>query len=313
MPTVEQLARHIAGITNSNEDLLLIGNWINARWKELANTSTLRALRRVGELRVAAVEATGTVAVTQGSKTVTGTGTAFDTTHAGQEIVIRNTFYRIATVASSTSLTLVNEYAGDTQTGANFHIVNRAHRLDKGIRKLGTFVHMRTRRALEVSSRDGLDLAAPSRFAMASVPHWVSEATPDVDGVKRVEIYPYSSREEIYHYVYWAEPQDLGFDDPLPSFIDEEAFREGVMVDVYRNKMFRAADEGKENLTAFWRNEFRAQETRWLNTHKVRVMGQDDAMDDLEFILTTSRAHPRFGGTNFAITDAYAEIWFTGR
>jgi hypothetical protein len=61
----------------------------------------------------------GTVAVTNGSATVTGTGTAFDTQLAiGDYIVIRGQSYKIITIDSATVLRVSPEYRGSTISNA---------------------------------------------------------------------------------------------------------------------------------------------------------------------------------------------------
>ena len=61
----------------------------------------------------------GTVAVTQGSGTVTGTGTAFLTqVQPGQFIVIRGQSYRILSITNDTTMTISPEYRGQTISGA---------------------------------------------------------------------------------------------------------------------------------------------------------------------------------------------------
>jgi hypothetical protein len=73
---------------------------------------------------------TGTVAVTMGSTTVTGTSTTWDTNdefsvkniQAGGKIKLgsRAETYEIASVASNTSLTLTDAYIGDTDSGLGY-------------------------------------------------------------------------------------------------------------------------------------------------------------------------------------------------
>jgi len=61
----------------------------------------------------------GTVATTQGTTAITGTGTQFSTQlKPGDFIVIRGQTYRVNTIASDTSLYLTNEYKGTTISGA---------------------------------------------------------------------------------------------------------------------------------------------------------------------------------------------------
>jgi uncharacterized repeat protein (TIGR01451 family) len=59
----------------------------------------------------------GTIAVTNGSSTVTGTGTSFRNFHAGEPILIAGVLYTIQSVASNTSMTLTTTYAGATTSG----------------------------------------------------------------------------------------------------------------------------------------------------------------------------------------------------
>lgn len=60
----------------------------------------------------------GTIAVTQNSKTVTGTSTAFTTELApGQTLVIAGVEYRINSIASNTSLELLSAYAATNASG----------------------------------------------------------------------------------------------------------------------------------------------------------------------------------------------------
>ena len=59
----------------------------------------------------------GTVAVTQSSAAVTGTGTAFLPNSAGNRISIEGVPYKIASVTDDTTLTLTAAYAGTTEAG----------------------------------------------------------------------------------------------------------------------------------------------------------------------------------------------------
>lgn len=67
---------------------------------------------------------TGTVAVTNGSTTVTGTGTDFiNGVRAGESFVdAANVFYEIASITSATVLVLAKNYAGSTATGQSYAI-----------------------------------------------------------------------------------------------------------------------------------------------------------------------------------------------
>ena len=72
------------------------------------------------------VALTGTVAVTTGSATVTGTGTLFTTElRVGETIRIVAEVFRVSAIASNTSLTLSSNYLGTTASGLTAHIPAR--------------------------------------------------------------------------------------------------------------------------------------------------------------------------------------------
>ena len=60
---------------------------------------------------------TGTIAVTNGSKTVTGTTTSFDGDLIGLGVFIDGSWNYVGSVESATSLTLESDYSGPTQSG----------------------------------------------------------------------------------------------------------------------------------------------------------------------------------------------------
>lgn len=85
---------------------------------------------RKARLTTQAPYSTGTVAITKGSSTLTGTGTAWNTNNAfsvkntrkSGKIVIagQSTIYDITSVNSDTSITLASPYVGDDQTAATY-------------------------------------------------------------------------------------------------------------------------------------------------------------------------------------------------
>lgn len=70
------------------------------------------------------IESTGTVTVSNGSATVTGSGTYFKASHEGQRFVIPGDtrWYTVSAVASTTSMTLTENYAGAGGAGQSFKI-----------------------------------------------------------------------------------------------------------------------------------------------------------------------------------------------
>lgn len=89
----------------------------------LSSGSTLDAWCFAGPGKLLATAyTTGTASVTNGSATVTGSGTTFAATHAGHSIKIGGEVYIVDSVASATSLTLTELYRGATATGLSYSI-----------------------------------------------------------------------------------------------------------------------------------------------------------------------------------------------
>ena len=310
MDTVESLARNVAGIARIESQVLLVAQWISDRWVELANQNTLRSLRRDGAVAIPAPFTQGTISVTEGSKRIVGVGTNWTSALEGLYLRQKTNWYRIEIVLDALNLQLETEFTeGSVASDAGYTIVSRRHKLRNDIRKLGPFSLQRLRRTILPSSVSGLDHFDPSRFNLNSAPQWVVEQEKSIDGFTQVEIYPYSRQAELLDYVYWEKPRPLALEDALPTFIDPEAMREGVLIDIYRHKAFMAAEDNNVNLAGYYRNEQRAQQTVWDRDHKHRILRQDDALDDLEILLLNQRAHPGPGDASFAIVDAETSVW----
>lgn len=71
-------------------------------------------------------ESTGTITVTNGSASVTGSGTLFATNFVGANdiLVVDGAMYVVKSVTSDTALTLTQPYAGTTASGKSYDIVH---------------------------------------------------------------------------------------------------------------------------------------------------------------------------------------------
>lgn len=65
----------------------------------------------------------GSITATNGSTTVTGSSTAFSSSHVGWQMLMPDgMWYEVKSVASATSLTLVQQYEGATTSGASYRL-----------------------------------------------------------------------------------------------------------------------------------------------------------------------------------------------
>jgi len=290
MATVEEIVRDLLGSLATSAGAPIAARWVNNRYQELVAKVKFRHLREIGELLVPAVVDDGTVNVTRGSTTVTGSGTSW-TTDIGNGaqtywyIKPASAWYKIASVDSDTQITLATAFAEDDVSGNSYAAVKRHLPLDSSARWIGDFVHTRLRNKLDGPlSYEEMNRRYPGRKLTGSYPEAVGLVGTDDNNALIVEVYPPPDESEIIHYVYWKLPSALTFSSTIPPQIDPHVLKEGALIDLYRYEMAEALRLGKVDAAGFWRNESRAQMTKWEN-YIQEAKQADRGADDTSFIL----------------------------
>jgi hypothetical protein len=105
--------------------LPLVKDWINQRYRQVARMRPWRWLLKRGAITLVEPYADGTVTVSKGSATITGSGTDWGSQMVGQRFKVDgfDEVYKIASVASKTSLTLETPYQGSTGSGKSYRIL----------------------------------------------------------------------------------------------------------------------------------------------------------------------------------------------
>lgn len=299
MTTVDELARDVLASIATDANAIAAAKWIDNRYKEMVSRVRFRHLREVGELSLPAVYDTGTVTITRGSTTVTGSSTQFETdlSSGSQEYYYFRTstaWYRISSVTSETELELSSAFAEDDVSAGSYKIVKRFHPLASDARWMGDFVHTRLRKRLERVSLDMLDIRAPGRSLAGNIPHLVAQVGVDSNGYVEVEVYPPPVESEIIHYIYWTLPSTLAIGSTIPPVIDPYTLKEGVLTDFYRYEKAAAIRKGNIEAAGLWRNEEKAQKSIWEKCIKDAIRtsrGSDDITLILEMFPGSARMH----------------------
>jgi len=308
MPTVADVARSAIAAVNSSVGVVLVSQWVSERYSQFIRRGALRHMRTVRELSIPAPVNTGTVTVTSGSDTVTGDATAaavWTQDLVGRYFRISTVWYEITSI-SNTTLRLKSPYTEDTGAALAYTVIQRFHPLPDDVRWATSFRHLRFNRTLRQVNPEELDIADPARRLVGTPPIYIIEGPRAVNGAKTIEIYPYPEGTETLHYVAWAIPPKLTHNDNIPSDIDTEMLKEGVMIDVYRWESATAARAGQAEIAALMRNEARAQYTQWHSRDLPEAAAAERAMDDVQFILETVTSG-RHSGRD--ITDARGQVW----
>jgi len=297
MTQVQEVARDVLASMNTDAGFLNAIVWINNRYMELCGRVRFSHLRELGELYVPPrVDSCGTVTVAPGSPTVTGSSTTFLTaplpTTAGDSgagqwyIKVRSNWQSISTFDSSTQITLSTNFAETSGSSLTYTILKRFHTVSTDARWLGDFVHERRRLVLETVPIAKLDRDAPGRNLTGSMPIYVADAGINSSGERQVELYPYPSTYELFHYVYWKRPTDISAATAtIPNEVDPYVLKEGALIDLYRYMKADALMKNQTEVAGFYRNDEKAQMIVWENVIKA-ARRADRAVDDTSFILT---------------------------
>jgi len=272
MATVSDIARDLLGSLASDASMPIAVKWIDNRYKQLVGRVKFRHLRRVGGLYIPGSVTTGTITMTQGSTTLTGSSTTWTTSpgafSAGAQpyyfIRTNATWYEISAITGDEAGSLSYAYADSDVTDSSYTLIKRYHALPSTVRWLGAFAHERLGTSLGPPiSLQHLDAIAPRRTLVGSPPAYVAQKGTNSSGALVIEIYPFQSTPELLHYVYWDLPTTLDVNTTIPPQIDPYILKEGAYIDYCRYQMALKDRAGKLEATAFWRNEFRAAETRF--------------------------------------------------
>jgi hypothetical protein len=300
---VEDVARDSLAAVNGRANLLLAARWTALRYQEVASRYRLRHLRRVGETVVPGAVTAGVATTTRGRDVVVGDATARSAwaavkleLDAGRRAFRAGaTWYTAVGLDGAGDLRLATAYAEPSATGAGYVLVTR-HALVAPEARFVTAVGVpRLGRALRGTTATHFADIDPTRSRVGA-PEWWAEATPDPGGRRRLEVYPYCGQDEFLAYLYYPDPPELTLRDPMPPGIDGSLLKEGVLVDVKQWEAAEAARGGQVELAAYWRNEYRAQETRWRETMGF-IAQADQGADDMDVLYVLRPDEPGYGGS----------------
>lgn len=306
MATAGEVAR--AALADLNAEAAGILNalrWTNERYTQTCSRR-MRHRKADGELIIPAAITAGTVTVTQGSTAVTGNATALAAWSArviGRFFQIDQSWYALQEFIPGGGLRLVSPYSEASQAGASYKIVQRYAPLAADVAFLGAIKHDRRNLELQAGTKRELDAVEPRRLYRTGGPQYVADVG-EVDGLTQLEVYPYSTQAELLRYDYWTLPPLYDEDDDLPSVITVKDLKEGVLIDCMRWWAAKAASESKSDMAGYWRNEYRAQESRWEKVMQ-DIYRRDRSPEQMHLMIRD----PNRRGMAGTIRTAYDEVW----
>lgn len=216
--------------------ITLAEQFIRDTYRQILERRDWSALRREGEFQLNVMKTAGTVAVTRGATTVTGTSTSFASTDTGRQIKIgQDAPLYTVTYVSSTSLTLDRAYGGDTVTASTYKVFDGYVSAPTDfLRFLYVIDPENGFRLRHWITQDELNAMDPQRLNFGE-PYLVVDrmfntaSTP----MPQYELWPYASAAKTLYYVYIKRAADLVSDTDIPIWpLRSDVIVQGALAEV---------------------------------------------------------------------------------
>jgi hypothetical protein len=227
---------------NPGVDLELLNGWIKSAYQEILDHRKWPLLEdQDADIVTVAPYRDGTVSLTNGSTTVTGTDTTFTSAMTGRRFRVtgRYEIYTF-TYVGATSGTLDRNYEGDTDTEATYEIFKSVFSLESDVGVLNgvTNPYLGIDMTKYTSQRLDDEAAGRSTFGHSSVFVPLSKTT--------VELYPIPDAVYSYPYRFSPDPTEFSGSNTTASplaWITDDAIIAGAQYRILRNaKDYAGAD-----------------------------------------------------------------------
>ena len=222
---------------------LLARQWIDYRFRNIVERRRWSWLMGSGQFLVPNAISTGTVTVTRGSQTVTGSGTGWDGSEAGRQFR-PNATYPIYTILSvdvgAQTLTLDDVYGGSTQSGIGYSIWQAYFTVPADFHAFTTVIDpaynwqlwLQTQQS-EINSWDAQRANIGTSWVVSPFDYCdPSFASPPLP---RYEFWPHTTTQRVYPFLYEKRPADLSdAGASLPRYIPGDVLLEGALADAAR-------------------------------------------------------------------------------
>jgi hypothetical protein len=230
--------------------LPLAEHWIRNRWRKVCEARHWSFLRAGGTFAIPAVYNTGTITMTNGSTTVTGSGTAWTTAMEERQLKVSNyaPVLTITDVTGPTTLTIDQPWYGAASTGTSYQILQAYVTVPTDFLTFVSVNDVQNRWRLWVNYFDTtyLDSIDPQRSSSGN-PYLLASFRHSLAGLPRFEMWPHPVTLSQYPYIYIKRTADITDSYTLPHPITGDMLVRGAQADLCRwpgtenqkNPMFR--------------------------------------------------------------------------
>jgi hypothetical protein len=208
---------------NPDIDPYMIGRWLNNHYRQIIQMRYWYGCLVQGQLYCPQMTTTGSASVTQGSNTVTGTGTGWTQSLIGQQFRIgyMNPWQTIVNVnpGSPNTLTLDMPFGGVSVTSSGYQISQVYFTLGANVTRLLYAKNQQQGWPMYVNvPQQSLDAVDTWRASVG----WskvIAAMTPTPDGQTRVEVWPSPFYQQVFPYAAYVQPSDWSDANSLAPFM----------------------------------------------------------------------------------------------
>lgn len=212
--------------------VFLSRQWVDDAFRDLCRQREWSFLQKRGQFRFNDAYETGTVTVTFGSATVTGSGTTFTAAMVGRQFRtgVGSPIYTISAYVSATEITLDQVWAGETASAQSYKIYNAYVTVPSDFRDFVSVIDPNYAWKLWPNVQQAvLDAADPQR-ANAGQPYILSPTSPDTTTTPptiRMEVWPHVQQQYFLTFSYTTRVTDLSdAGASLPRGVDGDVLLE---------------------------------------------------------------------------------------
>jgi len=219
-------------------DLAAIKEVLKRRYQTLLSSWPWAALRGVSYVYTKGTYSTGTVSVSSGSTTVTGSGTTWTSSHEGMFIRFGDEryYYTISSVGGNTSLTISPAYQGTSDlSSSSYTIFQHIYSLSSDVAEVESVVHDVE---LGKSSRSAMDRFDPQLTTTG--PPWLwAPVGEDSNQCQRIRLFPIPDQQYgvRVHYV-----KKIDYSDSATCLLLEDLVEQFTLISCYQMAATRNAN-----------------------------------------------------------------------
>ncbi len=283
--TLQKMARQVLAYCPS-VPYSLAQQWITDRYRTITENILWSFKIGQGTFYTPAAYSTGTITMTNGSNVVTGSGTTFTAGMVGEQLSLQGFVFTITAFSSTTSITIDTIWYGATTASLVYQILQAyitptPTDFLAWLSVIDPALGWRIRTGYNSSELDTID----PRRASTGTPTLLAGRSYNSSDIARYELWPYSTAQKQYMYLYEKRVTDLTTPGATPpAIIRSDILVKGALADLSR---WPGTREEPNPFYDPYFNQYKVRDLEFRDeVNKIMISDQNIYMTDLSYYTT---------------------------